>query len=208
MKIEKINENKIRIVLNSVDLVEKNIDIRSFINNSAESQEVFWDILDEADKEIGFKVENCKLVIEALAVNGGNFILTVTKIEEEETKERIKRPRVSAKIKNTKLEKTNNIFKFYDFETFINLCLAINTKMIENVIENVNLYEFNNEYYLTFKVISTDISKLKTIASTFSEFGSYVKGSNIFYSKLLEYGKIVVKDNALINLKNVYIHHS
>jgi len=207
MKIEKINENKIRIILNSVDLIEKNIDIHSFITNSAEAQDVFWDILDQADKEIGFKANDCKLIIEALAINGGNFVLTITKIQEE-ANEKLRRPKVIAKMRNTKLDKNRNIFSFSNFDNFLNLCLAIEPKIIENVIEDVVLYEYKNVYYLSFRVISQDISKLKTIASTFSEFGSYVKGSELFFSKLMEYGKVVEENNALINLKNVYIRHS
>lgn len=207
MKIEKINDNKIRIILNSIDLIEKNIDIHSFITNSAEAQDVFWDILEEADKEIGFKANDCKLIIEALAVNGGNFVLTVTKIQEE-SNEKLRRPKVIAKMRNTKLDKNRNIFSFSNFDNFLNLCLAIDPNNIDNVIKDVVLYEYKAAYYLSFKVISQDISKLKTIAAIFSEFGSYVKGSEVFFSKLTEYGKVIEKDNALIKLKNVYTHHS
>ena len=41
MKIEKLNENKIRVTLNLDDLIERNIDYHSFMSNSIESQSIF-----------------------------------------------------------------------------------------------------------------------------------------------------------------------
>ena len=68
MRIEKITENKIRIILNVQDLKEKNIDLHSFMADSIESQDLFYDMLDKAEKEIGFETKDYKLMIEALAI--------------------------------------------------------------------------------------------------------------------------------------------
>ena len=65
------------------DLEEKNIDFHSFMANSIETQDLFLDMLDKAEEEIGFKTENYKLMIEAIATSDGKFILTVTRIAEE-----------------------------------------------------------------------------------------------------------------------------
>lgn len=73
MRIEKITENKIRIILNMNDLQEKNIDLHSFMSNSIESQDLFYDMLDKAEKEVGFKTKDYKLMIEALAVPERKF---------------------------------------------------------------------------------------------------------------------------------------
>ncbi len=73
MQIEKITENKIRIILNMQDLQEKNIDLHSFMSNSIESQDLFYDMLDRAEKEVGFKTKDYKLIIEALAVPERKF---------------------------------------------------------------------------------------------------------------------------------------
>ncbi len=73
MRIEKITENKIRIILNIKDLQEKNIDLHSFMSNSIESQDLFYDMLDKAEKEIGFETKDYKLIIEALAVPERKF---------------------------------------------------------------------------------------------------------------------------------------
>ena len=73
MQIEKITENKIKIILNIQDLQEKNIDLHSFMSNSIESQDLFYDMLDKAEKEIGFETKDYKLIIEALAIPNRKF---------------------------------------------------------------------------------------------------------------------------------------
>lgn len=73
MQIEKITENKIRITLNTQDLQENNIDLHAFMSNSIESQDLFYNMLDKAEKEIGFKTKNYKLMIEALAIPNRKF---------------------------------------------------------------------------------------------------------------------------------------
>ena len=54
MRFEKLNEDKIRITLSHEDLVKKDIDFHDFMSNSIESQDLFFDMLEEAEKEIGF----------------------------------------------------------------------------------------------------------------------------------------------------------
>ena len=68
LRIEKLTENKIRIILNLDDLKENNIDLHSFMSSSIETQDLFCTMLDKAEKEIGFKTKDYKLMIEALAV--------------------------------------------------------------------------------------------------------------------------------------------
>lgn len=75
MQIEKITENKIRITLNMHDLQEKNIDLHSFMSSSIESQDLFYDMLDKAEEEVGFETKNYKLIIEALAIPNRKFYI-------------------------------------------------------------------------------------------------------------------------------------
>ena len=54
MKIEKLTENKIRIILKSEDFKDKNIDLHTIMTKTAESQGLFLEILNKAKKEVGF----------------------------------------------------------------------------------------------------------------------------------------------------------
>ena len=66
MKFEKLTDDKIRIILNLDDLSAKNIDYHAFMSNSLESQDLFLDMLETAEREIGFITKDYKLLIEAL----------------------------------------------------------------------------------------------------------------------------------------------
>ena len=79
MKFEKLNNDKIRIILNLQDLEDNNIDYQSFMSNSSDSQKLFLEMLDEAEEQIGFTTKDYKLMIEALATLNGDFIITVTR---------------------------------------------------------------------------------------------------------------------------------
>lgn len=69
MKIEKLNDNKIRITLNLKDLEENNVDLHTFMSNSIESQELFLNMLDKAEEEVGFITDDYRVMIEALAMS-------------------------------------------------------------------------------------------------------------------------------------------
>lgn len=93
MKFEKLNDNKIRIILTNKDLNENHIDYHSFMSNSVETQDLFLDMLEKAEEEIGFVTKDYKIRIDALAMMDGDFILTVTRMlpeVEHEKREPIK----------------------------------------------------------------------------------------------------------------------
>ena len=50
MKIEKITENKIRIIIDTNELIEKNLNLNSIVKNTDAAQELFKSILEEAKK--------------------------------------------------------------------------------------------------------------------------------------------------------------
>ena len=54
MKIEKLTENKIRIILKTEDFKDKNIDIKKLLLTTPESQSLFLEILNKAKKRSRF----------------------------------------------------------------------------------------------------------------------------------------------------------
>ena len=46
MKIERINENEIKVTISVNDLLERNIDLSSLNYNSPQAQELFWDMME------------------------------------------------------------------------------------------------------------------------------------------------------------------
>lgn len=142
LKIEKLNEDKIRITLNMEDLKEKNIDFHSFMADPIESQSVVMDMLDVAEKEIGFVTKDYKITIEALATSAGTFVLTVTRDKSSAP------PKKKVHIKRKSVD-LNKPIAIYSFDSFEDLCLFC--KFIENshlkallyTVDTISLHEFN-----------------------------------------------------------------
>jgi len=197
MKIEKITENKIRIILNLEDLKNNNLDLQTLINNSAESHQMLLSLLDKAEEEIGFITKDCKIMIEALASSDGQFVFTITKFAPENEKSILPKKNLSIKRKTIKLETKNVIYSFDSFDDF---CLFANfTKNcnLNNFSKDFSLYLYNNTYYLVISKINTKFEYLHQFYSSISEFAKLVTYSRTFEAKLLEYGKFIIKKNAI-----------
>lgn len=196
MHIEKLNENKIRIFLNTDDLKAKNIDVHTLMSNSIESQDLFIDMLNLAEAQVGFKTNNYKLVIEALASSEGNFIFTITRIKPDASsgiKPKVKRQSVTP-------NKLLSIYKFSSFDNFCEFCKFINTSTLNKLINKLNnskLISFNGQYYLILRNLKLGITDLKSFTYMISEFALCIKDEELQERKIQEYGKVIIPKNAI-----------
>lgn len=200
MKIERLNDNKIRITLNLKDLEEKHIDFHSFMSNSIESQDLFIDMLEKAEKELGFVTDDYRVMIEALAMNNGNFVLTVTRFETEKENNTYKKKRVNIKRKTCEVDTSKAIYCFDSFEEYCSFCNFLNNNLLRYLngfADCISLYLYNDKYYLVFSNIHINNNLLKTFCSSITEFAHFVANAGLFENKLLEYGNLIMKDNAI-----------
>lgn len=197
MKFEKLNDNKIKIILTTQDLEEKEIDLHTFMSNSIESQDLFLDMLEEADNKVGFKLNDCKIRVEGLTMANGEFVLTVTKVS---TESKSVHKKIYAKRKRIKYDFKYAVYKFSTFEDFgyfINLLKNRNLFYSYLVAENVELYKYKEEYYITFENINTSYIDIVKFNSAIIEFAQFVSNSSIFISKLLESATPIIPNNAI-----------
>lgn len=190
LKIEKLNEDKLKITLSIDDLEERNITLHSFMYNSPESQDLFWELLQEAEKECGFNVDDSMIYVEASTSGSGNFTLLVTKTNEKAPIERISKPKKMTK-ENFRLKRKSVPLKhelaIYSFNTFDDICAFCNVCDVSVLHEN-SLYKINEEYYL-----KTDFIPFNTIL----DYATLSKTPDLLEAKLNEYGKVIIPDNAL-----------
>ena len=200
MKIEKLTENKIRVIVNSEDLKNNNLDYQTIMEKPIESQKLFLEMLLKAEKEVGFYTEGCKLLVEAFSSSDGLFVFTITKYVEKTVTPSIK-PKVKTKkkVKEVNPKSTTSIYQFSSFEEFCEFCTAIHntTCQSKQLAKSIALYLFNNTYYLILSNINTDYAYIHSFYSTISEFASLASHSETFKMKLLEHGKAIMKRNAI-----------
>lgn len=160
MQIEKVNNNKLKVILNINDLEKNNIDLNTFMANSLESQELFLDILDLAEEEFNFYVDNSRLIIESISISNNIFIFTITKLSDVND-----------------LSPQNNIYCFNNFDEFTSILPLVNKEIISNS------YTYQNKFYLI-------INKLDKLNTIIEEFASSKISSDYLESILLEHGSL------------------
>ena len=196
MKIEKLNENKIKITLNIEDLNARNIDVQSFIYNSPESQDLFWDVMREAEKEYGFSVDESMVYVEASATASGVFTLTVTKtsnsLNQPNLKSKVKKQNYKLKRKKQNPSLDNSIYKFNTFDDICDFCKASNIEQFE---EN-SLYKLDSVYFLL-------VSKIPN--SNILEYAERERNIDLLLAKISEYGNTIIEKNALQEISNNFI---
>lgn len=201
MKIEKLTDNKIRIIINLDELSKKNIDLKNLGLENENVHALFKNILLEAEKQVGFTVQNCKLLVEVFSSSEGFIIFTLTKYKNElNTTCSTKKLKYKRKSLHTSFK--NAIYQFNDFDEFCNFCTYCSYSKLSDLktfAKNISLYKYNNYYYLVFSNINTEFLYLNLFYASISEFSTLINNSIILKSKLNECGKIIFKSNAIKN---------
>ena len=81
MKIEKVNENQIRCTLSREELEDRQIKLSELAYGSEKAKNLFRDMIQQANYELGFEVDDIPLMVEAIPLSGEHIILQITKVE-------------------------------------------------------------------------------------------------------------------------------
>ena len=201
MKIEKLTENKIRIILKKTDFKDKEININQILLTTTESQKLFLEILNKAEKELNFDTTGYKLLIEAIVDNDDIFIFTITKyLEKDFDKKKISKKALSISKKHKIFDTSSLIYQFNSFEDFCDFCDYIHNRKninIKGLYKRSILYLYNNTYYLNIDGLSFSNQPSVTFHSALLEFSNLVEYTKNFKFKLEEHGRIIMKNNAV-----------
>lgn len=208
MKIERISENVIRVTISLNDLEERNIDMDSLNYNSPATQELFWDMMEQAEVEFGFNVSDSQLIVEPFPDSEDGFIITITKMDEDGDfesihkyiKNRFKKSDLKLKRKSNKVCSTTAIYSFHCFD---DLCLL--SKQLGLLYSGESsLYKLKETYYLTLTKNSFCVSDTKRFDALLAEYGSKVPNVNFYEGYLSEYGSIISDGNAVETLNSYF----
>ncbi len=201
MKMEKISENIIRVTISLKDLEERNIDLNSLTYNSPAAQELFWDMMEQAETLFGFSASESQLIFEASQNSDDDFVVTITKIDEDGDFESIhKYIKNKYKLSDTKVKRRNRkiytAFMVYSFSSFDDLC------QLSHVLHPVfsgqsTLYKLGTAYYLVLVKSRMTLSDIKNLETIISEYGNKVSNARFFEGYLNEYGSKLIDSNAI-----------
>lgn len=197
MKIEKLTENKIRILLNKQDFKDKGFDLSKLLDKSIEANTLFLELLNLAEKEVGFTTDGSRLLIESFSSSDDNFVFMITKFNEENKNYQNPR-RIVARKKEVMINLKNITYQFETFENFCNFCNCLNISniLVKNFAKHISLHLYKDRYFLIIKNVNESNKNINKILSIVSEFAKLVSSSSSFEGKILEYGKVIIPKNA------------
>ncbi len=171
MKIVRLEQDKIKVVLSDADLENMNIDASSLSPTSPELSLFLCEVMDAVKAQTGFSAEQGQVVVEAAQEPGGIVLLLS------------KHPNTSDKCKNRSIRTARKndcaVFEFLSFENLIG--------MLRNVsplyLLNMRLYSYNDKFYLSVP--------RRRIPILIYEYSFKNRKSAVAESILAEYGSLL-----------------
>lgn len=205
MRIERINDNKIKVEISPEDIRLWNIDIKKIAENSPEAQSLFRYALKQAEEEVNFSAGGAKLVVEALPLGEGGFVMFISKLGGE--KEFISQLAANAAIRLKGEEKRKAAQKkadsvwLYLFSDFDGLCLGAK-HICELFVGDSAVYKCGGGYYLKLRPL--DLGCYSAVNGRLSEFSKPIKGGAAMLGYIEEHGTAVIKGDAVETIMNYF----
>lgn len=191
MKIEKINDNKLKIMFDYTELEENNISIHSFLANSIEVQDFFLAILDIANEDLDFKPDTSNLSYETISFGNKFFVIFVTKGDCNNFKD----------IVNLKNKETFHLlYKFDNMDEIFSFCNILSSILPSTKKLKSSLYEYNENYFIKLDIKNLDTSLKEKIPLLISEFKDSLNLSNLSLLHFEEFSSLLIKDTAIQTL--------
>ena len=207
MKIEKIDENKIRIMFGSDELIENNISVHSFLSNSIETQKLFLAILDIAYEDFGFDITNSNLSCETISFSNQQFVIIVTKNSMKTSTKSISHNTntlsfnfpengfLESKISNN-FEQDILLYSFQDINDVFSFSDYLNTNLDTHLISSF-FYKYNSTYFIKIILKNLDINYKQTLLSYLLEYKNPIILNELTLKILEEHSVFLINDNAL-----------
>ncbi len=198
MRIEKINENKIKIEIDSFDIKAWNVDLKNFSANTPEAQDMFWHALRQAEQDVDFFVGKAQLMVETMPAPDNGFVMVVSKLESEsEIAEALARTGKRTRPTEIRVRRRSRqvsllrIFRFSDFES---LCDGVR-EIYELYIGDSRLTKYQGGFFL--ELVPRDSFGLFELENVLSEFAEKVSKPLAIQGVLNEHGLVMMKENAV-----------
>ena len=163
MKLEKINDNKVKITLSLEELESREVTLKDIQNNSNIAKDLFRDLIEENNLDEDFIVNDSHLFIEATSDSNNSFSVTITKVDNlpdytnyQSFKDTSIKSKSRTKLKDSKKELIgysvdSYIYTFENLDSILNLCEK--GKKEKLFFGKNSLYKFDDEYYIIFNDI-------------------------------------------------------
>lgn len=206
MKIERINANKIKVLIDDNEAKEWNITPKKISQNTPEAQQMFRRAINMAKESIDFSIDGAKLFVETIPFYTDGIGMLITRVcNDNELKEAVNNCSYKGKIRRSELRadtekpvrRRKYIYKFEDFDT---LCAAAG-ELDGKYRGHSALYKLDERFYLY--LIPMDAVSICEAGILLCEFAERIPHGQYIHGRLNEYGTVMIEKNA-INILNKY----
>ena len=208
MKIEKINENQIKIILSRGDLAERNLNINEIAYSNEKMQMLFREMMEQAMMEHSFRPDgNSPLMIEAALLPSDSIMIIVTKVNDAVEpceplnlmpKPKEERQFISRGLIDSAAVRTAGImiYSFANLDDAVGAC----ARFLVRGEKDSALYKHAGRYYLSIDSIRGTKSQTEAAEAALSEYGTKHIGSYISQAYLVEHGELMIGAGAVEKL--------
>lgn len=192
MKIERLNQDKIRIFLTFDDLLERGIQKDDMWRELPKVHDLFSEMMDQAYSEVGFDATG-PLAVEVFALPAQGMVVIVTRgktqLRGEDQDDDLEDDLYELEVT---LEQSEVIlYAFSDFEDVVSASKQLHQA---GFVDGGRLYSYNNKYLLAFEPAGFETSQYQCLIAILAEYGN---AASVTTAVLEEYGKVIMPSNAI-----------
>ncbi|MCM3320747.1 MULTISPECIES: adaptor protein MecA [Cytobacillus] len=191
MQLERLNDNKIKILLTLDDLFERGLSKEDIWKDSLKWHQLFQDMLEEASEEFDLDIYGT-ISIEIFSMQIQGMVMIVT-IQEEVEEEWLKDGIIDFQVDVDKQD-----YILYEFDDFENIISLSHRKIWKEEVVN-SLYVYNGLYYVLI-----ECNRKQTEEKLISILAEYGTVSFVSLYIIKEYGKELIRDHALEKIEHYF----
>lgn len=191
MEVRQLDNNRIRVIINSIDLKRYNLELNDFLSLKVESSNLFLDILRLIYKNNLLPLESKNFTFETYFINNSQIIINIY-ISKSFAYNSYSFNEFCDKFilsKNTSL-----ICEFNDFNNLCEFIKSIDLNFSNyplDFFKNMYIYELNNSYFFVLENLDLFSNFINYIIFQLSEFSDSISFSEMLISRIKEYGNII-----------------
>lgn len=196
LKVEKINNNKARIILTHDELDKHKITPNDIKEGKAKAQNFFFKLLQDTNLTEDFEIESTQLLIEVTSENN-LYIITITKADYiPDLKDYSKKH-----INCFSYTVSSSIFKFNTLENLLLFCDKVQK---ENLFVGKNsLYILNDVYFIVFTEKTVKQCEFVKTFSILSEYADKYYSKQLTKTSFKEHATLLIPNSSLQTLISI-----
>lgn len=187
MKIEKFENDKVKVTLTLEDLMLYDISGEAVTPDSPKLHKFLFQIMESVKEKTGFNPYNGQVVVEAVQDTTG-ITLFISKLK---TIEEISIKKTSPeKIKSVKVNIHKSRYIFKNFDILCDAFYIVN----EEDLKNSSLYKYEGKFYIS---VPSKKTALNSVLREYCDLVSEGLFSDLF---LKEHGELIARDEKLVSM--------